>query len=122
LVEVVVGRKKRLFMKHLRSRKACFYLLIPLLAAFPFAVLAASHVFIDLGTLGKFELQIFELNGNSQLTGRASLEDETSQVFLFDTSGMQDLDMLAGSSSVGMGININGQLVGPDSIKARRLL
>ena len=122
LVVVVVGCKNRPFMKNLRSRKVLFYLLIPLLAALPFAVLAAGHVFIDLGTLGNSELHAFDLNENSQLTGRASLEDETGQIFLFDTGGMQDLATLAGSSSVGMGININGQLPGPGSIKAGRLL
>ena len=109
-------------MKSLRSRKALFYLLIPLLAALPFAVLAAGHFFIDLGIFGNSELHAFDLNENSQLTGRASLEDEAGQVFLFDTGGMQDLATLAGSSSVSLGININVQLLGPGSIKAGRLL
>ncbi len=71
------------------------------------------YTLTDLGTLGGLSAQANDMNEHGQITGYATLSSNQSRAFLWDDGQMTHLGTLpGGSTSVGMGINGFGHVVG----------
>ncbi len=67
----------------------------------------------DLGTLGGFGSNAYDINDSGQVIGTAGTIEGDTHAFLYNGRGLlQDLGTLGGSSSVAYGINNFGQVVG----------
>lgn len=62
--------------------------------------------------VGAFDSVAMGLNAKGEMTGWAAMRDEKVTAFIYSGGNWKDLRTLGGTSSVGMAINLGGQVVG----------
>jgi probable HAF family extracellular repeat protein len=71
----------------------------------------------DLGSLGGQSAAAFDLNNAGQITGYATLADNSTQhAFLITGGKMQDIGTLGGTNSGGRGVNSSGSVTGSSEV------